>query len=122
MDEKFHIGVYKDEYGEKFDLYYRKGLYLNGRTSLMLYCKTKEDGLEVFEDYAIVTVNLPEQSIPENLFDDSCGTDQHQDHAFIDHNLTEHLKSWLREKNIISHPIRTAHQGFVHFELCEILV
>ena len=119
-----YIGQYQDEYDEhKYDMYYQVGRYDNGRIALDIDCEyTDDDGNTYREPYARVTVNLPDKSIPENLFSDSCGTDEHQEHAFVNNDLTEQFKYWLRQNNIISYPIRTAHQGFVHFELCEILV
>ena len=118
MDESHYIGQY-----DGYDLYWYIGRYNNGRIALEIYGKSlNSDGLEDFEPYAVVTVNLPNHNIPENAFSDSMGTDIHQEHAFIDHNLTEDFKRWLQDKGLISLPLRTVHNGYVDFELREILV
>lgn len=121
MDESHYIGEYVDSYGV-WNLYYYIARYSNNRIALELEHKYVEDGLENFEPYAMVTINLPDASIPENLFSDSCGTDEHQEHAFINGDLDERFKQWLRDKNVISYPLRTVKYNYGTYELCEILV
>lgn len=111
-----YIGDYQDEYTDGAQpLYYSIGRYFNDRIALEIY---NEDD----EPYAVVTINLPDASIPENEFSDSCGTDVHQEHAFINGDLDERFKQWLRDKNIISYPLRTVKYNYGTYELCEILV
>ena len=120
----WYIGHFQDEYDdEEYALYYRVGRYGNGRIALDIDCEnTDDDGSKYYEPYARVTVNLPDMDIPENLFSDSCGTDAHQEHAFINGDCTEKFKQWLRDNNIISYPLRTVKYNYGTYELCEILV
>lgn len=120
----WYIGHFKDEYDEEeYALYYKVGRYENGRIALDINCEqTDDDGTKYYEPYARVTINLPDMDIPENSFSDSCGTDEHQEHAFINGDLTEKFKQWLRDNDIISYPLRTVKYNYGTYELCEILV
>lgn len=120
----WYIGQLQDEYdGEEYAMYYKVGRYGNGRIALDINCEyTDKDGYKYYEPFGRVTVNLPDADIPENLFSDSCGTDEHQEHAFINGDLTEKFKQWLRDNNVISYPLRTLKYNYGTYELCEILV
>lgn len=119
-----YIGQFQDEYDEKeYSLYYKVERYKNGRIALDIdFAETDDVGNKYYEPYARVTINLPDMNIPENSFSDSCGTDEHQEHAFINGDLTEKFKQWLRDKNIISYPLRTVKYNYGTYELVEILV
>ena len=116
FDESHHIGKYKDEYGE-YDLYYDVAKYdCNDRIALDINCA--DNG-----SYARATVNLTDVDIwfiISNIsFEETLNAD---DYAFINGDLTEDFKAWLREKNIISDPIATVKYNFGQYELCKILV
>lgn len=122
MDESHYIGEYVDSYGV-WNLYYYIARYSNNRIALELEHKYIEDGLENFEPYAMVTINLPNASIPENSMLDSCGTAEPTgEYAFINADLDERFKQFLRDKNVISYPFRTVKYNYGTYELCEILV
>lgn len=119
IDEDHYIGRYDDGYGV-YDLFWTLNRYNNGRIALEIDSIDSEGNEET---YAVVTINLPDVSIPENAFTYSCGTECYADNfAFINGDLTEEFKKYLRDKNIISYPYRTVKYNYGTYELCEILV
>lgn len=115
MNGSNYIGKYKDEDGEEYNLYYYIGEYSsNGRVSLLLYDRIHD------EDYAVVTVNLPDVDLMTYL-DVDCWSDADK-YAFINGDLTEHFKKWLREKNVISDKVTTVLCNYGQYDLCKILV
>lgn len=113
FDESHHIGKYKDEYGE-YDLYYNIAKYdCNDRIALDINCA---DG----EPYARVTINLTDVD-PIMYLSIDCWIDADK-YQFINGDLTEDFKEWLREKNIISDKVTAIQYNFGQYELCKILV
>ena len=124
-DLGWYIGQYQDEYDEQpYALYYQLGQYQNGRVALDINCEyTADDGSKYYEPYARVTINLPDADIFENEDYEFCGLiPVKPNHAFINADLTESFKQWLRDNNIISYPIRTLKYNYGTYELCQILV
>lgn len=108
-----HIGKYKDEYGE-YDLYYTVNRYENNNR-IALDIDDPNEG-----PYARVTINLTDVD-PITYLNVDCWLDADK-YQFINGDLTEDFKKWLREKNIISDPVTTIPYNYGRYELCKILV
>lgn len=112
MNKKNYIGNYNGT-----DLFYEISQYLNGRMAVMITC-TDEEGYE--EDYADLTINLPDVDLPSDVAIDL--ETALKKYAFLDGDLDEDFKKFLREKNVISDPIKTVPYNFGQYELVEILI
>ena len=112
MNKKTYIGKY-DGYG----LWYEKGYYNNNRVALQIMCK---DERGYIEPYAVATINLPEIDLPSDYpidFETASKT-----YGFVNGDLDEDFKGFLRENHIISDAIRTVQYNYGQYELVEILV
>lgn len=115
--ENNHIGVYSSEYGSP-DLYFDFEQYAsNDRVALLLYDAVED------ELYAEVTENLPNVDILYRLSNVSPAIAQdYEKYAFINSDLDEDFKAWLRKKNVISYPVLTVQYNYGQYELCKILL
>lgn len=112
MNSKNYIGKY-----DGYDLWYEKGYYSNNRVALQIMCKDKDDYVE---PYAVATINLPGADLPSDYpinFEEAGKT-----YGFVNGDLDEEFKSFLRENHIISDAIRTVQYNYGTYELVEILV
>lgn len=112
MNSKTFIGKY-----DSYDLWYEKGYYNNNRVALQIMSSYEEGYVET---YAVVTINLPEADLPSDhpiTFEEASKT-----YGFVNGDLTEDFKSFLRDKNIISYPLKTVQYNYGTYELVEILV
>ena len=102
---------------EGLKMFYILSHYPNGRPAIVATSVDK-NGFE--DDYAVVTINLPDRELPSDCpinIEEATSA-----YGFIDADLTEEFKSFLREKNIISDPIATVQYNMGRYELCKILV
>lgn len=103
MDKK-KISVKLELYGEKKDIVFTKGKYMNNG-ALYVGAMSWDCECRYWESWCNVTVNLP-------------GTlDKNQ--AFIDHNCSPKIIDWLCEEGYAKPTGRSQHSGFVDFQLYE---
>lgn len=113
-----YLGNYKGT-----DMWYSVGTYSNGRKAYEIYSEhTDNDFNSYYEPYAVVTINLPDVEIPENSMYGLGDEPFPSEHCFINADLDEGFKEWLRRENFMSYPVRTVKYNYGTYELSEILV
>ena len=101
---------FKDDFGVETEAFFKLKKYTEGgREAIQMYELIRDDGGEMVEPYAMLTVNLPEYDLPKNKI--------HGFYCFIDINNCPWAERLLFDNGI---GIPTGHyrtSGFVHYPI-----